>query len=139
MVKNNSQNVSLKDIDFRNIASLGKSYLEASRKCNVPDIECIGWVHYLFVPIITNMAFACELFLKAILQRDGNKVKGHRLVTLFEQLEDNVKKDIVGTEDMEIFIDKLTNISDLFVNYRYMYEDNISSINYNFLKIFPKD
>lgn len=63
------------EIEWQQIASIGKTYLDAVKKCNNPSIECVGCSHPLFIPIITNMAFACELFLKSLLQRDGKEIR----------------------------------------------------------------
>ena len=58
------------EYDYKQIAILGKSFLDAAKICDNPKIGEVGWSHYLIVPIITNMSFACELFLKAILKHD---------------------------------------------------------------------
>lgn len=120
--------------DYKQIAMLGKSFLDAAKTCNNPKIQEVGWNHNLIVPIITNMSFACELFLKAILKHDDiQQKKIHKLDGLFNELRDDRKSEIVDFEDAEEFMIKLTNISNLFEEWRYIYEWYPSSIEYNFL------
>lgn len=121
------------EYSFREILDLGKCFLDAAQKCNEPKIECVGWSHPLLVPIITNMAFACELFLKAILKQNNKEIKTHNLKKLFDGLQENIKREIINSDNEEDFIRKLTNVSSLFEEMRYLYERYSSSIEYNFL------
>lgn len=120
---------------FKEISVLGKCFLDAAQRCNEPKIECVGWSHPLLVPIITNMAFACELFLKAILKRYDNeiRIKTHNLKELFDELQEDLKREIINSDNEEDFIRRLTNVSNLFEEMRYLYEHSPFSISYNFL------
>lgn len=121
---------------FKEIVVLGKCYLDAAQKCNEPKIECVGWNHHLLIPIITNMAFACELFLKAILKHNNNDSKGirtHKLINLFEELQEDIKKEIMNSENEEDFRIRLDKVSNYFYEFRYLYEYYPSSIEYKFL------
>lgn len=129
----NDKNI-IEEYDYKQIAMLGKSFLDAAKTCNNPKIQEDGWNHHLIVPIITNMSFACELFLKAILKHDGiQQKKIHKLDGLFNELRDDRKREIVGFENAEEFMIQLTNISNLFEEWRYIYERYPSSVEYNFL------
>lgn len=129
----NGKNI-IEEYDCKQIAMLGKSFLDAAKTCNNPKMQEVGWSHHLTVPIITNMSFACELFLKAILKHDGiQQKKIHKLDGLFNELRDDRKREIVGSENAEEFMIKLSNISNLFEKWRYIYERYPSSVEYNFL------
>lgn len=84
-----------KEYSFKEISVLGKCYLDAAQKCNEPKIENVGWSHHLLVPVITNMAFACELFLKAILKHDNKEIRTHKLINLFDELQEDIKKKLL--------------------------------------------
>ena len=43
-------------------------FLMAATRCNEPPVQQVGWSHPLLIAIVTNAAFSCELFLKAILK-----------------------------------------------------------------------
>lgn len=121
------------EYSFREIIVLGKCFLNAARKCNEPKIECVGWSHSLLVPIITNMAFACELFLKAILKHDDKEKKLHSLIDLFDALQEDIKKEIMNSENEDVFKRNLVNVSNYFEEFRYLYERYPFSIDYKFL------
>lgn len=124
----------IEEYDYKQIATLGNSFLDAAKICNNSKIEEVGWSHHLIVPIITNMSFACELFLKAILKHDGmQQKKVHRLVDLFNELGADRKMEIIGAENAEEYMIKLTNISNLFEEWRYIYERYPSFVEYKFL------
>ena len=124
------------EYDYWQIAILGKTFLDAAQKCNDTKIECVGWSHHLIVPIITNMAFACELFLKSILKYNNIEIRKHCLVELFEKLPKEFKEEIIGLENEEIFYRNLTYISDFFEKWRYLYEYYPFSAKYDFLQNF---
>lgn len=126
------------EIGYQQISSIGKAYLDVAKKSNDPSIECMGWSHPLFIPIITNMAFACELFLKSLLKRDGKQTRGHKLIELFEALKDELKDDIIGSEESEEFKCNLSKISNLFVDWRYVYEQPLDDIEFSFLSTFAE-
>lgn len=50
----------------RQMMNTAKSFLSAVQMCNNnPTVEMTGWGHPFLVRIVTNAAFACELFLKS--------------------------------------------------------------------------
>ncbi len=142
MTKNNKKrynnNKKPKDYDYRQIKELGKAFLDTAKKCNNPKIEFTGWTHPLLVPIITNMAFSCELFLKAILKHDNKEIKTHNLKELFNNLPEDIKNKIMKSQNEEDFMAKLENISNLFEEWRYLYERYPNSVEYNFLCYFSE-
>lgn len=126
------------EIEWQQIASIGKTYLDAVKKCNNPSIECVGCSHPLFIPIITNMAFACELFLKSLLQRDGKEIRSHKLFELFNALEDKLKEEIIGSVNSDDFMCKLGKVSNIFVGWRYLYESPLACVEVDFLRDFAE-
>lgn len=121
------------EIEWQQIASIGKAYLDAAKKCSNPSIECMGWSHPLFIPIITNMAFACELFLKSLLKQHGKQLNNHRLLELFNELNKDLETEIIGSDNPKDFKCNLSKISNLFVDWRYIYEQPLAAIEFNFL------
>mgnify|MGYP003304075436 CR=1 FL=1 len=99
-------------------------------------------------PSVVNSAFACEVFIKSLLIYNGmslDEIKGHKLAVLWMTLEEkeqeitiNIKSSInsIFNKDDKFFYDSLSNISDTFEYWRYIYEKNGGKIHINFLRIF---
>ena len=93
-----------------------------------PGITNVEWYT---TPAIVNSAFACEVFLKALLLYYNIPVKNeHKLKDLYELLPQNDKEQIkqetlikypVGWKD-GFGLERLEHISDAFVKWRYNYE-----------------
>lgn len=93
-----------------------------------PEITNVEWYT---TPAIVNSAFACEVFLKALLLYYNIKLKReHKLKDLYELLPKNDKEQIkqgtlikypVGWEN-GFGLERLEHISDAFVEWRYSYE-----------------
>ena len=89
-------------------------------------------VEWYTTPAIVNSAFACEVFLKALLLfYDTPLKKVHELKKLYELLPENDKECIkretsinygAGWQD-GFGMERLMNISDAFEKWRYYYED----------------
>lgn len=93
---------------------------------------------------VVNLAFACELFLKCLLNMAGMKAYGHKLEELWLKF-----KDVCGDEASEIesvvmnqlvtdfsFEDMLHNDSNIFNNYRYLYDpERLAEIRDNPLRL----
>ncbi len=123
----------------RQMMNTANTFLSAAKKCNNdPSVELIGWSHPLLVPIVTNTAFACELFLKALLQKSKMLKGGHNLLDLFQDLPDELKSNIIGPQDSNLFIEELTRVSCLFEEWRYIYERQLTSLNFRFLLDFAE-
>lgn len=93
--------------------------------------------HGLFysVPAVVNSAFACEVFLKLLLEIEQIEIKRmHQLEELFEQLPEKVKAAIqqstmqnYGTWTDVFGLNLLHQISDAFVQWRYHYEHDFEN------------
>lgn len=74
-------------------------------------------------PLVVNAAFACELFLKALLiWKYKKKISGHKLKELFQQLDDETKIEIqqeVDILDWDFFLDEANQA---FIKWRYLHE-----------------
>lgn len=78
-----------------------------------------------FLPHIVNLAFACELFLKSLLYKGNHAVRGHNLESLFLQLDEDIKEQIVNSKSFkgdEQFLSKIHKISNCFCDWRYYFE-----------------
>lgn len=101
-------------------------------------------------PIIVNLAFSIELFLKSLnskviisLENDFDSIipilksrtqcdKGHTLFKLFKNIDSKYKIEIIRKYNSKFendFEDDLTQISNAFIDYRYTYEKDFISIN----------
>ena len=97
-------------------------------------------------PATVNSAFACEVYLKALLYYyDIQLKKQHKIKELYEMLPDDPRDFIKqtamvtcgGTWKDAFSRDLLDNISDAFVDWRYSYESERSmQINLGFLIAF---
>lgn len=109
------------------------AFLNAAKRCNEPSFQQLGWSHPLLVPIVTNVALSCELFLKTILRENNASKKEHNLLKLFESLPEGTRRDIIGSNNYQDFISKLNQNSCLFQEWRYIYEYHLRSLNISFL------
>jgi len=111
------------------------------------DTADIGFYN---TPSIVNSAFACEVFMKAILKfKQIEAPKAHKLKTLYNRLPNKIKTRIkqevsCGYLDMwqNCFgVEYIDQISNAFVEWRYIYEHDFSKggtvqINIGFLNRF---
>lgn len=94
---------------------------------NLDDIICGG-----IYPFVVNSAFACELYIKAILicNSNNNKIeKGHDLKKLFETLSVEVQSNIKATFNRKKVgnLDAiLPEINTAFIDWRYAYEKAVN-------------
>lgn len=100
---------------------------------------------------IVNSAFACEIFIKAILLYSGSTIEEIKkakhgikgLWELLKTLNPTVSTDIetrviniFQSKNPDFFDNAMSSISDAFVTWRYIYEANGATIHINFLRIF---
>lgn len=97
-------------------------------------------------PFIVNAAFSIELYLKAIHDFYGNKIRGHHLANLYKKIPENGKSyflnaatDLRNRYELPQGTDITTCLESLsyaFENWRYIYEHDdieteLQSIHYN--------
>lgn len=121
---------------------LFKLFTQALNTLNYKDFS-------LFIPFMVNCSFACELFLKALIDKPQ---KGHNLSDLFKRLLEvdivtarSIKKTVIESFNasnkplLHSFEDELTSMKKTFEQFRYMHEPNMiepHAYNYLFLYIF---
>lgn len=100
----------------------------------------------LFVPVVVNSAFACELFMKSMLPSD---TRGHKLDDLFALLDNDIQERIRSFtidkmkklkpeySDTDFQNDLLHN-NNVFAEWRYFHEGNSNSVNLQFISLFMK-
>lgn len=102
-----------------------RSFYFAAKRCGRVEIcEESGLNQNLLIPEYVNIAFSCELYLKALLYRDDESIKGHSLLELYNQL-DVARRDRVSdiSKINEVKIKSLLEQhSNLFGNMRYRFE-----------------
>ncbi len=114
----------------RNIIRQADDFAEAYRRCmegKTPKKEngrlCFSVVS---IPAIVNASFACELYMKSLLEK---KPQEHNLWQLFNLLSERDKRiikeyvdDKLNTHPIYSFEFCLERVADVFVNWRYIYE-----------------
>jgi len=124
--------------DFINILNTANSFLRAAERSEKQRSIEKGKFEMLLVPAVTNRAFSIELYLKAILLEENNPSKGHKLHVLFKELKIETKESIIKLCNLSSneVTEKLQNISNLFVEWRYIFELESANLNLEFLKVF---
>lgn len=108
-------------------------------------------------PFLVNKAFACEIYLKLILEYENEnlnelykirKIKGsdkHNLLILLNLIRLNIKEFIVSNItknipnydiNVSILDEKIKCISNVFNDWRYIYEKKSGSVDFAFLNCF---
>jgi hypothetical protein len=108
---------------LRNTASAFKKSAERSlERRPLPNWQIESFI----VPAVVNLAFSIELYLKFLLAK--NKIPSHKLLGLFNSLDPSIKQDIINLTnyDKDEFEELLKKHSEAFVEWRYIYERNIS-------------
>ena len=80
-------------------------------------------------PIMVNIAFSCELYMKALLMWSNKKqevISAHKLDELFEMFDPELQKKIKNDSGIKCWDRFLKESSDAFCSWRYYYEkDNV--------------
>lgn len=129
-----NENGTYTSIQMYNIAH---SFLLAANRCDEPRIQDIGYVQMLIVPVVVNAAFSCELSIKAILNQCNISVPrnkdAHRIDTLFHILPIELQNKIADEMNRFNFDLDLQSISNVFVEWRYLFEKDVASLPFDFL------
>lgn len=81
----------------------------------------------IYKPVIVNLAFSCELYMKSLLMLQRKcqiVVEGHKLKDLFENLEEPIKQRILREININNWKDFIQDSSDAFEAWRYYYEED---------------
>ncbi len=120
------------------------SFNEAANRCNGSNRPPQWWTAKELIPEIVNRAFACEVYLKALLcHKKITFDRIHKLEELWSKVplaeQEEVKTEtqkLMGFDETMTWDDALSNISNAFVDWRYSYEHDTKSIYIGFLHAF---
>lgn len=124
--------------EYNRVVQTADSFYKAFERCMEQRVLSEDKFEILVVPGTVNIAFACELYLKAILRESGNKTKLHNLEKLYVKLPDEIKNEIEKNFNGDDFLKELKGICNAFVDWRYVYEKETIEINFAFLYKFAK-
>ena len=122
--------------DPKHIINTANSFLlAADRALEQRPVEH-GQFQMLFVPAIMSTAFAVELYFKSIATLENGNARGHDLSVLFECLSPKSQATLIASFpiDTSAFKQKLKSISDAFVEWRYIFEQQSANLDFQFLK-----
>ena len=106
----------------------GISFHAAALKCALPETMQNGKIFAPTTPVICCFAFACELYLKALLLSTNRPSRGHKLALLLNALEKNdlngvsAEYERITGRKRFAFKKDVAEISDAFVEWRYIFE-----------------
>lgn len=115
----------------RDVLQQADDFAEAFRRCSKgekprKDVFNRICTDVVSIPAIVNAAFACELYLKSMLEQPW----GHKLKDLFEHLDRETKLQVKNEFDTSFtkhpiynFDVFLKDVSDAFVEWRYVFEE----------------
>ena len=107
------------------IISHADGFRKVALRCNEQRQVDNFTIEWLPIQGTINAAFACELYLKSILKSKkgytNNQLRKlkHNLNDIYSELPDEIKSKLERSVDTS----KLLDISNAFVNWRYLYED----------------
>lgn len=124
------------DIQAKGISKLAQVFLIASNRCQEQRRLANGQLEMPLIPGIVCMAFSVELNFKAIIKAQGNNARGHNLDDLYSQVSEPESTSIVTQTELadEEFRKKLAGVADAFVDWRYVYEHEVISLDVDFLR-----
>ncbi|MDR1549508.1 MAG: hypothetical protein LBT06_13100 [Hungatella sp.] len=136
-------------LDARRMFEHACAFCDCAKYCEVEPNNIEYRMRSHTVSGIVNSAFACEVFIKSLLVFHGRrveKIKSHELRLLWKKFkEEDYKTALLVEERMQewfnsgnenMFDELLSNASDAFEYWRYIYEKQDGSININFLRGF---
>lgn len=94
-----------------------------------------GQFQMLLVPAVVSTAFAVELYFKAIITIEKGNAKCHDLSALFKYISAKSQATLfAGVQlDQAAFEQKLGVISGIFVEWRYIFEQQSANLDFQFL------
>lgn len=127
--------MSLMAYDPQKIIDTANSFLLAADRALEQRPLGPGQFQMLLVPSVVSTAFAVELYFKGIVTLENGNAKGHDLSQLFECLSLGSQAALVDTLqlDRQTFDQKLKAISGVFVEWRYIFEQQSKNLDFQFL------
>jgi len=121
--------------DPQKIINTANSFLLATDRALEQRPLGPGQFQMLLVPAVVSAAFAVELYFKAIITLEKGNARGHDLSALFQQLSTKSQATLVAgfQLDQAAFEQKLGAISGVFVEWRYIFEQQSANLDFQFL------
>lgn len=122
--------------DPRRIIETANSFLLAADRAFEQRSLGSNQFQMLVVPAVVSTAFAIELFFKGIITIEKGNATGHDLSKLFDCLSNQSQDALVARLklDRTVFSIKLKAISNVFVEWRYIYESESASLDLDFIR-----
>jgi len=94
-----------------------------------------GQFQMLLVPAVVSSAFAVELYFKAIITLENGNARGHDLSALFRHISASSQAKLLAALQLHqtAFEQKLGAISAVFVEWRYIFEQQSANLDFPFL------
>ncbi|MFZ3017020.1 MAG: hypothetical protein WA056_01030 [Gallionella sp.] len=94
-----------------------------------------GQFQMLLVPAVVSTAFAVELYFKAIITLENGNARGHDLSVLFKHISAKSQAALVAgvQHNQASFEQNLGTISGVFVEWRYIFEQQSANLDLPFL------
>lgn len=116
-----------------------QSFANASAHIYDKDLKSLPRNPQGICPFVVNAAFSAEMYLKCLQEIHGEVTESHVLTALFKSLPNKVKDKInkncknfesqYEVESGVLFKDHLKSINHAFVNWRYIYEKSVETVN----------
>lgn len=121
--------------DPQKIINTANSFLLAADRALEQRPLGPGQFQMLLVPAVVSTAFAVELYFKAIITLEKGNARGHDLSALFKHISAKSQATLVSGVQLNqaAFEQKLGAISGVFVEWRYIFEQQSANLDLPFL------
>jgi len=133
--------VSSNSIDLVEMFTTANSFFNSAIYCSKAENS---FYKGFDTPVIVNLAFACEIYIKMLLIFENNKtMRSHDLFELFQKLSDDKQKNINNRmlqlgykQNNGMEMNELYCLAKSFEQWRYRYEYSILNCNMGYLTTF---
>ena len=121
--------------DSQQILNTANSFMLGANRCSEQRAIGPGQFQMPIAPAVVCSAFAIELYFKAIIALEGGNAKGHSLSVLYTRCSSRSQLAVASqlAISQTAFEQKLKEIADAFVEWRYIFEQQSASIDPAFL------
>lgn len=136
-------------LDHQRMFEHACAFCDCAEFCEVEPNNIQYRTHFHTVSGIVNSAFACEVFIKSLLVLHGKTVtdiKCHELKILWDKFKvedcetalsvESSLREWFDSKNENMFDELISEVSNSFEYWRYIYEQQNSRLNINFLKGF---
>ncbi len=120
----------------------GTAFHEGALRCLRPERLPSGLSQPAIAPGVCCLAFAAELYLKALHAINGKTAHGHKLANLFSSLPEASKNSVVTSHqgstgrDADALQQDLAGVNNSFVEFRYVFETQGRDLHVGHLQYF---